>query len=45
MRATVRQWLQRFAWLCVIWVFSVAVLSLAAWGLRVLMQFIGMSPP
>lgn len=45
MRATLRQWVQRFAWLVVIWVVSVALLSLAAWGLRALMQSVGMSPP
>jgi len=45
MRATLRQWLHRLGWLCAIWVLSVAVLGLAAWGLRLLMQAIGMSPP
>lgn len=45
MRATARQWLQRFGWLLIIWVLSVAVLGLAAWGLRLLMQSVGMSPP
>ncbi|NLC37282.1 MAG: DUF2474 domain-containing protein [Alcaligenaceae bacterium] len=45
MRATVRQWLQRAAWLGLIWVASVAVLGLAAWVLRLLMKSIGMSPP
>jgi len=45
MRATVRQWLQRMGWLVLIWLVSVAVLSLAAWGLRLLMVSVGMSPP
>lgn len=45
MRATVRDWLRRLGWLAAIWVASVAVLGLAAWALRLLMQSVGMSPP
>ena len=45
MGATVRQWLRRVGWLVIIWVFSVAALSLAAWALRLLMKSVGMSPP
>lgn len=45
MRATVGHWLRRVGWLLGIWVASVAVLGLAAWLLRLLMQAIGMSPP
>jgi len=45
MRATVRRWLQRVAWLLAIWVASVAVLGAAAWALRLLMKSVGMSPP
>jgi|GEM_PF-2348685 Protein of unknown function (DUF2474). len=45
MRLTLRQWLHRLVWLIAIWAASVAVLGLAAWGLRVLMRAIGMSPP
>ncbi|HZH56342.1 DUF2474 domain-containing protein [Yanghanlia caeni] len=44
MRATVRRWLGRSGWLVVIWLGSVAVLGVAAWLLRLLMQAIGMSP-
>lgn len=43
-RATVRRWLGRAGWLAVIWLGSVAVLGVAAWLLRLLMQAIGMSP-
>lgn len=45
MREKTPLWLRRLGWLLVIWVASVAVLGLAAWALRLLMQSIGMSPP
>ncbi|MFT0851759.1 DUF2474 domain-containing protein [Achromobacter sp. F4_2707] len=45
MRATLKQWLLRAGWLVLIWAASVAILGLAAWGLRLLMKSIGMSPP
>lgn len=45
MRVTTRLWLQRFGWLLVIWLLSVAGLGVAAWALRLLMQSVGMSPP
>lgn len=45
MQARAGQWLKRVGWLVAIWLLSVAVLGLAAWGLRLLMQSIGMSPP
>jgi len=44
-RATVGRWLRRIGWLIVIWLGSVAILGIAAWLLRGLMRFIGMSPP
>lgn len=45
MQATVWRWARRVGWLVGIWVASVAVLGVAAWGLRLLMRAIGMSPP
>jgi len=45
MRQTRAVWLRRIGWLLLIWLFSVALLGLAAWALRLLMQSVGMSPP
>lgn len=45
MRPDFRHWMRRVAWLLAIWAISVALLGVAAWGLRVIMQSIGMSPP
>ncbi|HLT99918.1 MAG TPA: DUF2474 domain-containing protein [Burkholderiaceae bacterium] len=44
MRPDFKQWFQRIMWLVAIWFLSIAVLGMAAWGLRVLMRSIGMSP-
>lgn len=44
MRPDFKQWFQRIMWLVAIWFVSIAVLGMAAWGLRVLMRSIGMSP-
>jgi uncharacterized protein DUF2474 len=43
MGATSRLWLQRLAWLVTIWVASVAALAIAAFGMRLLMNAIGLS--
>ena len=45
MREKSKVWLQRLGWMLCIWVLSVAGLALAAWGLRLLMKSVGMSPP
>jgi len=43
MRARFRSWAQRLGWLAGIWLASVAVLGLAAWVLRLLMNAVGMT--
>ena len=40
---TTASWPKRLGWLLLIWAASVATLGVAAWGLRVVMRWVGMT--
>jgi hypothetical protein len=42
-RPGLKLWLKRLAWLVAIWIASVAALAIAAYGMRFLMNAIGLS--
>ena len=40
---TVVSWPKRLGWLLLIWAASVAALGVAAWGLKVVMRWVGLA--
>jgi hypothetical protein len=37
-------WCKRFGWLLLIWASSVTAISVAAWGLKGVMRWVGLAP-